>query len=180
MNYGDKHTEDSLVLRLGRLYGIERGLDCAPNITMASYRDENGWVTNYGVKKNGDLCGEYEADFLYITKGRYLYEVEIKLSIADFRADQQKTLYHNFPDVRGFYYCMPMELYAKHKEEVLRVCKEKDAGLIVESNEFKVIKKAPQRKSVEPLTDSRYLHYIRLFAKKWVRRRELIDECNIK
>ena len=28
MNYGDKHTEDSLVSRLGRLYGIERGLDC--------------------------------------------------------------------------------------------------------------------------------------------------------
>lgn len=172
MNYGDKHTEDSLVSRLGRLYGIKRGLDCGPNIIMTRYRDENGWVTNYGVKKNGDLCGEYEADFLYITKDRYLYEVEIKLSIADFRADQQKTLYHNFPDVRGFYYCMPMELYAKHKEEVLRVCKEKDAGLIVESNEFKVIKKAPQRKSVEPLTDSRYLHYIRLFAKKWVRRRE--------
>lgn len=23
MNYGDKHTEDSLVSRLGRLYGIE-------------------------------------------------------------------------------------------------------------------------------------------------------------
>ncbi len=30
MNYGDKHTEDSLVSRLGRLYGIERGLDCGP------------------------------------------------------------------------------------------------------------------------------------------------------
>lgn len=28
MNYGDKHTEDSLSSRLGRLYGIERGLDC--------------------------------------------------------------------------------------------------------------------------------------------------------
>lgn len=26
MNYGDKHTEDSLSSRLGRLYGIERGL----------------------------------------------------------------------------------------------------------------------------------------------------------
>lgn len=30
MNYGDKHTEDSLNSRLGRLYGIERGLDCGP------------------------------------------------------------------------------------------------------------------------------------------------------
>ena len=37
MNYGDKHTEDSLSLRLGRLYGIERGLDCGPNIIMDRY-----------------------------------------------------------------------------------------------------------------------------------------------
>ena len=37
MNYGDKHTEDSLVSRLGRLYGIERGLDCGPNIIMDRY-----------------------------------------------------------------------------------------------------------------------------------------------
>lgn len=174
MNYGDKHTEDSLCLRLGRLYGIERGLDCGPNIIMSQYKADGEWVIPKIMHDGREVyCSfEYEADFLYITKGRYLYEVEIKLSIADFRADQQKTLYHNFPDVRGFYYCMPMELYAKHKEEVLHVCKEKGAGLIVENKEFKVIKKAPQRKSVEPLTDSRYLHYIRLFAKKWVRRRE--------
>lgn len=44
MNYGDKHTEDSLCSRLGRLYGIKRGLDCGPNILMNQYRDENGWV----------------------------------------------------------------------------------------------------------------------------------------
>lgn len=37
MNYGDKHTEDSLNSRLGRLYGIERGLDCGPNIIMDQY-----------------------------------------------------------------------------------------------------------------------------------------------
>lgn len=177
MNYSNKHTEDSLCLRLGRCYGIERGLDCGPNIIMSRYKADGEWV-NPKIMHDGRevYCSfEYEADFLYITKGRYLYEVEIKLSIADFRADQQKTLYHNFPDVRGFYYCMPMELYAKHKEEVLHVCKEKGAGLIVENKEFKVIKKASQRKSVEPLTDSRYLHYIRLFAKKWVRSRKEVQ-----
>lgn len=126
MNYGNKHTEDSLCLRLGRHYGIERGLDCGPNIIMSQYKADGEWVFSKIMQDGREVyCSfEYEADFLYITKGRYLYEVEIKLSIADFRADQQKTLYHNFPDVRGFYYCMPMELYAKHKEEVLRVCKE--------------------------------------------------------
>lgn len=172
MNYGDKHTEDSLVLRLGRLYGIERGLDCAPNITMASYRDENGWVTNYGVKKNGDLCGEYEADFLYITKGKYLYEVEVKISITDFRADLQKPLYHNFPDIKGFYYCVPSELYTAHASEIKTVCKDKGAGLIVDGFSITTILKPKMRKEVKPLSDNGYIHYLRLFAKKWVRSRE--------
>lgn len=36
------------------------------------------------------------------------------------------------------------------------------------------------RKEVKPLTDNGYIHYLRLFAKKWVRKRELTDECNIK
>lgn len=174
-------TEDSLCLKLGSFYGIRRGLDCGPNILMNQYRDENGWVTNFGVKKNGDLCGEYEADFLYITKDKYLYEVEIKISITDFRADLQKTLYHNFPDVRGFYYCVPSELYNAHGDEIKLVCKDKGAGLIVMyERDFSTLIKPKIRKDVKPLSDNGYIHYLRLFAKKWVRRRELIDVCNIK
>lgn len=85
MNYGDKHTEDSLCLRLGRHYGIERGLDCGPNIIMDQY-----WKVWDGGERQDRYKWYYEADFLYITNGYYLYEVEIKISIADFRADQKK------------------------------------------------------------------------------------------
>lgn len=173
MNYGDKHTEGTLVSRLGRLYGIERGLDCGPNIIMGRYRDENGWVENYGVRKDKSLCGEYEADFVYITKGGYLYEVEIKVSIADFRTDQRKPLYHNFPDVKGFYYCVPAELYHAHAAEIELVCKDKGAGLIVMyKRKFSTLVKPKIRKDVKQLTQMRYVHYLRLFAKKWVRKRE--------
>lgn len=84
MNYDDKHTEDSLVLRLGRFYSIKRGLDCAPNTTMTSYRDENGWVTNFGVKANGDLCEDYEADFLYITKASIFMKSKSRLAYPIF------------------------------------------------------------------------------------------------
>lgn len=170
MNYGNSYTEDSICLQLRRQYGIIRGLDCGPNIIMTRYQADGIWVKPGDVREACCIM-EYEADFLYITKSKYLYEVEIKLSINDFRADQKKTLYHNFPDVKGFYYCMPEELYTKHKEEILDVCKGKNAGLIIKSHEFKVMKKAPQRKNVKPLTDSRYLHYLQLFAKKWVRSR---------
>lgn len=166
-------TEDAICVRLGKLYSIERGLDCAPNILMGSYRDENGWVSNYGARKDNSLCGEYEADFLYITKGNYLYEVEVKISISDFRADLQKPLYHNFPDVRGFLYCVPSELYKAHSAEIECTCKDKGAGLIVMySHEFKTLIRPKIRKDVKPLTPMRYLHYLRLFAKKWVRKRE--------
>ena len=164
MNYGDKHTEDSLVSRMGRLYGIERGLDCGPNIIMDRY-----WKIG---ERQDPYSGCYEADFLYIVKSSYLYEVEIKISFADFRADQKKDKYHDHPDVRGFYYFVPQELYSKYKNEIKTTCKEKGAGLIVDGYPITTVLKPKVRKEVKPLTDNGYIHYLRLFAKKWVRERE--------
>ena len=164
MNYGDKHTEDSLVSRLGRLYGIERGLDCGPNIIMDSY-----WKIG---ERQDQYSGYYEADFLYIVKSSYLYEVEIKISFADFKADQKKNKYHDHPDVKGFYYFVPQELYSKYEDEIKTTCKEKGAGLIVDGRSITTILKPKMRKEVKPLSDNGYIHYLRLFAKKWVRSRE--------
>ena len=164
MNYGDKHTEDSLVSRLGRLYGIERGLDCGPNIIMDRY-----WKIG---ERQDQYSGCYEADFLYIVKSSYLYEVEIKISFADFKADQKKNKYHDHPDVKGFYYFVPQELYSKYEDEIKTTCKEKGAGLIVDGRSITTILKPKMRKEVKPLTDNGYIHYLRLFAKKWVRKRE--------
>lgn len=164
MNYGDKHTEDSLSSRLGRLYGIERGLDCGPNIIMDRY-----WKI---WERQDQYSGCYEADFLYITNSNYLYEVEVKISIADFRADQKKDNYHNHPDVRGFLYCVPAELYFAHASEIERTCKDKGAGLIiVYEHESGTLLRPKIRKGVKPLSDNGYIYYLRLFAKKWVRKR---------
>lgn len=59
MNYGDKNTDDSLVSRLWRLYGIERGLDCGLNIIMDMY-----WKLWDGSEQQDLYAGCYEADFL--------------------------------------------------------------------------------------------------------------------
>lgn len=166
MNYGGKHSEDSLVSRLGRLYGIERGLDCGPNIIMDQY-----WKVYDGSERQDRYKWYYEADFLYITKSYYLYEVEIKISIADFRADKKKNKYHDHPDVKGLYYFVPYELYNKHKDEIKTTCKEKGAGLIVDTQPITTILKPKIRKEVKSLSDNGYIHYLRLFAKKWVRNR---------
>lgn len=160
-------TEDSLCLTLGSFYSIRRGLDCGPNITMNQY-----WKIWDGEERKDQYSGCYEADFLYISNSNYLYEVEVKISIADFRADQKKDKYHDHPDVKGLYYFVPQELYSKHEDEIKTTCKEKGAGLIVDGHPITTVLKPRVRKEVNPLSDSGYIHYLRLFAKKWVRKRE--------
>lgn len=174
MNYNSKpkaslvYSEDALCLALGTTYGVERGLDCAPNIQMYQW-----WHLNDGGTHEKQMyAGTYEADFLYITKSDYLYEVEIKISIADFRADQKKKFYHDHPLVRGFYYCFPWELYIKHKDEILTVCKKNGAGIIAVNHYMpKTVLKPKQRKTVKPLDVYDRLYYLKLFAKKWLRDR---------
>lgn len=154
-----KYTEENIAGMLGHKYGIERGLDCGPNIQMMG--------THLTFQKSG-WYGWYEADFLYISKSNYLWEVEIKISIQDFRADLRKKYYHDHPDVRGLYYCMPRELYLANKDEVNRVCSEKGAGLIIVNGySFSVFVKPSERRDVAPLDSSGMIYYLRLFAKKW-------------
>ena len=162
-----KWNEDSICLQLGKTYGIERGLDCAPNILMFQWKYE---YNGAGLRKRID--GQYEADFVYITKSKYLHEIEVKISIADFRIDQQKKIYHASPNVKAFSYCMPSEVYWKHKEEIDSICKSKGAGLIiVEPGKCSTILKAKQREDIEVLTNVEYVRYLKLFAKKWIRKR---------
>lgn len=81
---------------------------------------------------------------------------------------------------KGLYYFVTQELYSKHENEIKTTCKEKGAGLIVDGYPITTVLKPKVRKDVKPLSDNGYIHYLRLFAKKWARKRELIDECNIK
>lgn len=82
-----------------------------------------------------------------------------------------KNKYHDHPDVKGFYYFVPHELYSKHADEIKATCREKGAGLIVDGHSITTVLKPKVRKEVKPLTDNGYIHYLRLFAKKWVRQR---------
>ncbi len=161
-----RETEESMIAALGIVYCLNRGLSCGPNILMHFVEgpDTRQFEQNY--------LGQYEADFLYITKNNYLYEVEVKISIEDFRADQKKKHYHDHPDVRGFYYCIPEKIFTKHGDEIIQTCKSKGAGLIVkmDSTGLKVFQKAKQRKDVAPLDQWHIIYYLRLFANKWVGR----------
>lgn len=69
----------------------------------------------------GSLGARYEADLIYINKRRYVSEVEIKISMSDFKADFKKKVYHNSDIVRQFYYLFPNDLYIENSQEIERL-----------------------------------------------------------
>lgn len=149
-NLSENLTEKDYAISLGYLFGIERNYHCGRNISL--YND-----------------GTAEADFLYITKTNYLYEIEIKLTIEDFKADLMKKHYHDHPEVKGFYYAIPISLYKKHTDTIDEICKENNAGLLVyQKGQWRVIYKAKRRREVAALSKERIFHYLRIFAKKWI------------
>lgn len=112
--------------------------------------------------------GMGQPDVLGVTPGRYLTEIEVKRSVADFRADAKKIhrMVRNdihevnpsrFPITinlashpRQFYYMMPPDLGAKLLPEIPEW-----AGLMVQRREYSlvdVLKRAPVNKESAKLT----------------------------
>lgn len=70
--------------------------------------------------------GGHEMDLFIISPSKYAYEVEIKISVSDFRADFKKNHTHESKYIREFYYAMPDYIYEKIKLEI-----PEHAGIIV-------------------------------------------------
>lgn len=113
--------------------------------------------------------GMYEADFITITKSNYLIEIEIKISITDFRADFTKKHFHDSPEVNSLYYAIPKDLYEKYKEEIEKSCEKIGAGIIIikQNCYWGGIAKKPKLRKVKPLTISQQLKYARLGCLRW-------------
>lgn len=146
---------------LGWHFGIDRGCIPIPNVLMAG--------------------GNYEADFIYINKNDYLTEVEIKISIQDFKADFKKKHYHDSKDVRSLYYALPKDLYKKDKELFKSMAGECGAGIIVVSGirRCEIVQKATIRRQVKPLSPWQMLDYMRLGCLKWFKSQYMVDVPDI-
>lgn len=57
-------------------------------------------------------AGIHECDMLVITKSRYAWEIEIKVSKADLLKDKQKRHGHLSDRIRDFYFAIPKSLLA--------------------------------------------------------------------
>lgn len=97
-------TETEIQKLFAYQYGLLNNNLVLPNITM-----------------KGSDGGNYEADLIYINKRRYVSEIEIKISMSDFKADFKKKVYHNSDIVRQFYYLFPDDLYRENSEEIERL-----------------------------------------------------------
>lgn len=158
-------TEKEMQLMLGKHFGIQ--YICIPNVLMTGEYKKDILPEVEKLKPWERPTRIYEADLIYITKSKYLTEVEIKVDINDFRSDFNKKVYHSSPLVSALYYAFPETLYKKHKNEI----HDKTAGIAgvisVFKYDCKVKSKAPKRKEVAPLTDTQIKDFMRIGCMKW-------------
>lgn len=99
----------------------------------------------------------HECDMLVVTPSNYAYEIEIKISKGDLKADLLKKHHHISDKIRALYFCIP---------EKLKDCVDlipKEAGIIIcsEGNFLYELRKPIKRKSVR-ITESERLHLLHL------------------
>lgn len=158
-------TETEMQLKLGKHFGIQ--YICIPNILMTGEYKEEMLSEIKKLEPWQKPSKMYEADLIYITKSKYLTEVEIKVDINDFRNDFKKKIYHSSPLVSALYYAFPEVLYKKYEDEIRERVKE-IAGIITVCNYgCKVKAKAPKRKNIKALTDIQIKDFMRIGCMKW-------------
>ena len=143
-------NERNIQIQLGMHFGVNRGYTVIPNIKM-----------DYGC---------YEADFCYINQNNFLTEVEIKISISDFKADFKKKNFHNCDHVRSLYYAMPFSMWQKHKEVISEMVKSVGAGVIIAGNTSPHVVIRAAVRDVKPLTTQELINYMRIGCLKWCAR----------
>lgn len=141
---------------------------------------------------NSNQFLHWEADLLVMAPSHWLYEIEIKSTVADLRADRKKDK-HNFiwgflgyPLVRKMYYVMPHTVFEKVSDQVFSLERDQSpipehAGIItinpLENCKYKQAKKireAQPNPVARKLNDAERFKLARLGALRyWFRMREV-------
>ncbi len=78
----------------------------------------------------------HECDLFILSQASYATEVEIKVSMADLRADAKKRHGHRSNRIKRLYFALPIELGDKHHAEIMEVVPER-AGVLFVRNQDK-------------------------------------------
>lgn len=78
-------------------------------------------VRRYTILPNAywGLDFRYELDLLVVSGAGYMYEIEIKVSRGDIRADKKKRWQHDSPRIRELWFAVPEKLAEYACEEVM-------------------------------------------------------------
>jgi putative uncharacterized protein FNV0627 len=113
----------------------------------------------------------HECDILSVTKNYFLREIEIKVSVSDFKADFNKKHNHE-GNIKQFYYAVPYYILDKIKDLV-----PEHAGILVavyenEHWQLKRYKKAVDNKSATPIDEEKLNKIFRIgYLKYWFYRK---------
>mgnify|MGYP005906286723 CR=1 FL=1 len=112
--------------------------------------------------------GRTEVDLLIITKTNTLIEVEIKVSIQDFKKDFQKKQFHNHKDISRVYFAFPLNLFETHKEIILDKLP-KEFGIITVKgiNQDSKVQRMATKRSDAIISEEEKNNYMRLGCMKW-------------
>lgn len=111
----------------------------------------------------------WEADLIVCSKAGYLTEVEIKISMSDWKADLLKAKHRaSWPElamIKRFYYAAPPELASRYDELAL----DSKIGVIaVAESGITVLREARDRPGFRKLTEKEIMKILRLAAiKAW-------------
>ena len=116
---------------------------------------------------------EYEADLVVVTRSRYVYEVELKVSKADLKADMKKrACAHKGKEFKRFYYAMPENIY---DPDLIKI---DGAGILLACESSRGIPyireavKPANRSKVMPVSEARYTKLLELCAMRmWTMKR---------
>ena len=104
---------------------------------------------------------DHECDLLIIKRSGYAFEVEIKVSKADLKADLKKKHSHEDERLKNLYYAMPKNLYEECKDLIPI-----NAGAIsinqFDNDFFASIERFAPNKKCRKLTDIEQLKFARL------------------
>jgi len=113
-------------------------------------------IPNLTVYENG----VHEIDLAIVNiAGRFLTEIEIKCSVADFRNDAKKKYAHQHKHCKYFYYAMPIEVYENVKAEV-----PERAGVFLLTPRCYIVKKPCRNKDFQQVEESKLWDYCRLLG----------------
>ena len=93
----------------------------------------------------------YEADLVVVKPSQWAYEIEIKTSLSDLKAEKKKKYFaHHSNKFKYLYFAVPENL----KEQALELIPERSGLFIVKENEMVILVKPPKiNKNARKLND---------------------------